>query len=137
MTPYDPLIDAVGILEVLRMTLPLLPASQERNDAWTTLDNAAKYLIRQGASGPAATGCDCLRPGGCAACSDFYNQPVSRASGEDVIYALDKLDAVESYLQGKLAMVNHPKWAQFQHATAATLNRAIDLIAIARDEVTR
>jgi hypothetical protein len=24
--------------------------------------------------GPGATGCDCLRPGGCAACSDFYRR---------------------------------------------------------------
>jgi hypothetical protein len=24
--------------------------------------------------GPGTTGCDCLRPGGCAACHDFYDQ---------------------------------------------------------------
>ena len=47
----------------------------------------------------------------------------------DEIYALDKLDAVEAYLRSRLKYVIYEAHEE--------LNRAIDLVAIARDEVTR
>jgi len=44
---YDPILDAAGVCEVLRLTLPLYPASEERNRAWDMLDHAANYLWAQ------------------------------------------------------------------------------------------
>ena len=45
---YDPIIDAFGILEVLRMFVREELVSDERDAAATILEHAADYLIRGG-----------------------------------------------------------------------------------------
>ena len=43
---------------------------------------AIRKSTPQAIYGPGTTGCDCLRPGGCAACHDFYDQLKDEDAGE-------------------------------------------------------
>ncbi len=45
MTAYDPLVDAIGLLEVSIVLMPN-PPSSEQSRAIETLEHAAYYLIR-------------------------------------------------------------------------------------------
>lgn len=47
-TPYDPILDASGVLEVLRLFVLLEPISDERDAAATVLEHAADYLLYGG-----------------------------------------------------------------------------------------